>query len=130
MSVVVVSIHVMVCVLLILVVLLQAGKGTGMGAALGGSSQAFLDSGSASGILSKATTMAAIVFMLTSLTMGYMHGKSANSIMDIADIQKSQVVIAPDVPLINENCVSESILKEEKESIRDSSHAECDSATK
>ncbi len=64
--------HVFVCIALIMIVLLQTGKGADMGAAFGGgSSQTLFGSTGASTFLSKATTGAAIVFMLTSLSLAY-----------------------------------------------------------
>ena len=58
-----------------MIVLLQTGKGADMGAAFGGgSSQTLFGSTGASTFLSKATTVAAVVFMLTSLTLAYMAG--------------------------------------------------------
>ena len=75
MSILLIVIHVFVCIALIMIVLLQTGKGADMGAAFGGgSSQTLFGSTGASTFLSKATTVAAIVFMLTSLTLAYMSG--------------------------------------------------------
>jgi preprotein translocase subunit SecG len=75
MSILLIVIHVVVCIALIMIVLLQTGKGADMGAAFGGgSSQTLFGSTGASTFLSKATTVAAIVFMLTSLTLAYMSG--------------------------------------------------------
>ena len=75
MSILLIVIHVVVCVALIMIVLLQTGKGADMGAAFGGgSSQTLFGSTGASTFLSKATTAAAIVFMLTSLILAYMSG--------------------------------------------------------
>jgi len=66
-------IHVIVCFALIMVVLLQTGKGADMGAAFGGgASQTLFGTSGASTFLSKATTVAAIIFMLTSLSLAYM----------------------------------------------------------
>jgi len=65
-------VHVIVCVALIMIVLLQTGKGADMGAAFGGGgSQTLFGSTGASTFLSKATTVAAVVFMLTSLILAY-----------------------------------------------------------
>ena len=65
-------IHVIVCIALIMIILLQSGKGADMGAAFGGgSSQTLFGSTGASGFLGKATTVAVIVFMLTSLSLAY-----------------------------------------------------------
>ncbi len=83
MSLVLIVIHVIVCIALIMIVLLQTGKGADMGAAFGGgASQTLFGSTGASTFLSKATTAAAIVFMITSLSLAYMAGnKSGGSIM-------------------------------------------------
>lgn len=73
MSAIVVILHVIVCLALILIVLLQTGKGADMGAAFGGGgSQTLFGSTGASTFLSKATTIAAIVFMVTCFTLAYM----------------------------------------------------------
>ena len=73
MTVLLVIIHVVVCVALIMIVLLQTGKGADMGAVFGGgSSQTLFGTTGASTFLSKATTVAAIVFMLTSLGLAYL----------------------------------------------------------
>ena len=83
MSIILIVVHVAVCVALIMIVLLQTGKGADMGAAFGGgASQTLFGSTGASTFLSKATTVAAIVFMLTSLVLAYMSShRTADSIM-------------------------------------------------
>jgi preprotein translocase subunit SecG len=71
-------IHIVVAVALILIVLLQTGKGADMGAAFGGGSgQTLFGSGGASTFLSRLTTIAAIIFMLTSLGLAYFSGHRA-----------------------------------------------------
>jgi preprotein translocase subunit SecG len=83
MTIFLVIIHVLVSIALILIVLLQTGKGADMGAAFGmGASQTLFGSGGAGGFLSKATTVAAVIFMFTSLTLAYMSGtRTGKSIM-------------------------------------------------
>jgi len=66
-------------VALILIVLLQKGKGAGMGAAFGGSSQTVFGSTGATSLLHKVTTAVAVVFMLTSLGLSIFIGKGANT---------------------------------------------------
>jgi preprotein translocase subunit SecG len=63
-------IHVVVCIFLIIVVLLQSGKAADLAGAFGGmgSQTAFGPRGSAT-LLSKATTVSAVIFMLTSLSL-------------------------------------------------------------
>ncbi len=73
MSIFLIIIHIVVCIALIMIVLLQTGKGADMGAAFGGgSSQTLFGSTGASTFLSKATTAAAIIFMVTSLGLAYL----------------------------------------------------------
>ena len=83
MSTILIIVHVIVCVALIMIVLLQTGKGADMGAAFGGgASQTLFGSTGASTFLSKATTGAAIIFMLTSLALAYVSShRTAESII-------------------------------------------------
>jgi preprotein translocase subunit SecG len=62
--------HIVVCIFLIIVVLLQSGKAADLAGAFGGmgSQTAFGPRGSAT-LLSKATTVSAVLFMLTSLSL-------------------------------------------------------------
>jgi preprotein translocase subunit SecG len=63
-------IHLIVCFFLIFIVLIQSSKGAEMGAAFGGgSSQTLFGSRGAGTIFTKLTTISAIVFMLTSLSL-------------------------------------------------------------
>ena len=64
--------HVLVCIGLILVVLLQTGKGAEVGAVFGGSSSTIFGSSGAGNFLTRLTTVMAVVFMATSLTLGYL----------------------------------------------------------
>ena len=84
MTVFLIILHIVVCIALIMIVLLQTGKGADMGAAFGGgSSQTLFGSTGASTFLSKATTGAAIVFMVTSLGLAYLstHRTSGQSVV-------------------------------------------------
>ena len=62
--------HIVVCIFLIIVVLLQSGKAADLAGAFGGmgSQTAFGPRGSAT-LLSKATTVSSVLFMLTSLSL-------------------------------------------------------------
>lgn len=66
----IVTLHVLMCVILVLVVLLQSGKGADLAGAFGGGATqtAFGSRGPAS-FLSKMTTIAAVVFMVTSISL-------------------------------------------------------------
>lgn len=75
--------HVAVSLFLVAVVLLQSGKGAEMGASFGSSgSQSVFGAGGGTTFLSKMTAGAAVIFMLTSLTLAYMSAlPSSSSIM-------------------------------------------------
>src|SRR5438067_7732953 len=72
------AIHVIVCIFLIIVVLLQSGKSADIAAAFGGmgSQTAFGPRGTAT-LLSKATTISAVIFMLTSITLSIIATRQA-----------------------------------------------------
>ena len=72
-------IHVIVSIGLILVVLLQTGKGAEVGAVFGGSSSTIFGSSGAGNFLTRLTTGMAIVFMITSLTLGYFAGQKPSA---------------------------------------------------
>ncbi|NVM57496.1 MAG: preprotein translocase subunit SecG [Desulfobacterales bacterium] len=101
MSILFIVIHVIVCFALIFIVLLQTGKGADMGVAFGGGASHTLFGGTgASSFLSKLTTIAAIVFMLTSLGLAYLSShRATSSIMSdtaMPKTQETQQVPAPE----------------------------------
>jgi preprotein translocase subunit SecG len=66
--------HVVVSIALILIVLLQTGRGSEIGAAFGsGSSQTIFGSSGSSGFMTKLTTIAVVIFMVTSLVLAYFY---------------------------------------------------------
>jgi preprotein translocase subunit SecG len=77
-------VHVIVCAVLIVVVLLQHGKSADIAATFGGmgSQTAFGPRGTAT-VFSRLTTWCAIIFMLTSMLLTYITGRSGtSSVMD------------------------------------------------
>jgi len=92
------ALHVIVCIILILVILLQAGKGANMGAAFGGSSQTVFGSSGPASFLGKMTTVVAILFMLTSLTLSYSAVHKGKSLMGgaaKAGVEKQAAPVQP-----------------------------------
>ena len=81
MSTLLVIIHVIVSLALICIVLLQHGKGAGIGAAFGGSSQTVFGSTGAAPFLAKLTAAAAILFMVTSLGLTFVGRQQEASVM-------------------------------------------------
>ena len=101
---IIIVVHILVCVALIMIVLLQAGKGAEMGAAFGGASQTIFGSAGAMGFLSKLTTVAAVVFMITSLLLTFSSSRKDSTIMKerpapTAPAAPSQVPAQPQVPV-------------------------------
>lgn len=64
--------HTIMCILLIAIVLLQTGKGSDMGAAFGGASNTLFGGAGPASFLNKITTIAAVVFMVTSFALALM----------------------------------------------------------
>jgi preprotein translocase subunit SecG len=98
---VIIVVHILVCVALILIVLLQAGKGAEMGAAFGGASQTIFGSAGAMGFLSKLTTVAAIIFMITSLLLTFSSARRASTVVKErpAPTAPSGIPVQPQVPV-------------------------------
>lgn len=78
-------IHLVVCFLMIAAILLQAGKGAEIGASFGGSSQTVFGSRGPGTFLSKVTVGAAVIFMLTSLSLAFL-SKQANTSSTVIDL--------------------------------------------
>jgi preprotein translocase subunit SecG len=102
MTILLTVIHVIVCLFLIIVVLLQSGKAADLAGAFGGmgSQTAFGPRGAAT-ILSKATTIAAILFMVGSLSLAILHtrqGSGAGSTVLEGAPPPKTAAPAPDAP--------------------------------
>ena len=93
------AVHVIVCLFLIIVVLLQSGKSADIAAAFGGmgSQTAFGPRGAAT-LLSKATTWAAVIFMLTSITLSIFASKRAGSSSVLQNLKTQPAKSAPQNP--------------------------------
>ena len=100
---IIIVVHILVCAALILIVLLQAGKGAEMGAAFGGASQTIFGSAGAMGFLSKLTTVAAVIFMITSLLLTFTSSRRASTVMKerpapTAPSAPSEMPVQPQAP--------------------------------
>ena len=84
-------VHILVCFFLVVIVLLQQGKGASMGATFGGSSQTVFGTEGPLPLLNKVTTAAAVIFMVTSISLAYISAhKSTSSVMQDISVQKPQ----------------------------------------
>jgi preprotein translocase subunit SecG len=78
---IVIIVHIIVSLTLIGIILLQHGKGAGIGAAFGGSSQTVFGSTGAAPFLAKVTVVAAVMFMGTSIGLTFLGRQQVSSVM-------------------------------------------------
>lgn len=95
-------VHIVVCLFLIIVVLLQSGKAADLAGAFGGmgSQTAFGPRGSAT-LLSKATTISAVLFMITSLSLSILGTRNAGlgaTVLESAPAKSAPATPAPASP--------------------------------
>lgn len=93
-----ISLHVIVSTILILMVLVQKGKGADIGAAFGGASQTVFGPRGAASFLSKLTSGAAIVFMITSLGLAITTSKRTSVMEGVKAPQTQQAPVVPLAP--------------------------------
>jgi preprotein translocase subunit SecG len=93
-------VHVVVCLFLIAVVLLQQGKSADWSGAFGGgSSQVAFGQRTTATLLSKATTVAAILFMVTSLALTILAGRvGSGSVIPESGAKPAAPAAAPATP--------------------------------
>jgi len=76
--------YVIDCLFLILVVLLQAGKGGGLGALSGGSTQSVFGGAGAANFMTRLTMVVAALFMILSGTLAYLSSSGQRALDDAA----------------------------------------------
>ncbi len=88
--------HVIVSIALICVVLLQTGRGSEIGAAFGtGASQTLFGSSGTTGFMTKITTAAVVIFMLTSLLLAYFYSHREYVVRAPASQSEERLPAAP-----------------------------------
>jgi preprotein translocase subunit SecG len=102
---IVTAVHIAACVALTVSILLQSGKGGGLAGAFGGggSSQTLFGGRGAATFLSRASTVLAVVFFLTSLTLGIAQtrgGASGSSLIQEEARQRARTAapVSPGAP--------------------------------
>ena len=85
-------VHVIVCLVLIFVVLLQAGRGGGFSEMFGGGQPSSILGTQTNAFMTRATEVCAVVFVITSLSLGLMSAQKSKSLVHQA--QKEDVVKA------------------------------------
>ncbi len=98
-SILLTTVHVVVCLFLIIVILLQSGKAADLAGAFGGmgSQTAFGPRGSAT-LLSKATAISTVIFMLTAISLSIIATRNAGSGRGAALQRHPTRTSAPAVP--------------------------------
>jgi len=93
------TLHVIVCLFLVIVVLLQSGKAADLAGAFGGmgSQTAFGPRGAAT-VLSQATTIAAVLFMITSLSLSILHTRQGGGSVGPSVLDKAPAATQPVTP--------------------------------
>jgi|SRR5688500_3867477 len=95
----VVVLYVLVCLVLSLVILLQQGRGGDIASAFGGSSsQAAFGARSGATLLTKATSIAAVLFMLFALTLSIMGQRGTGSVVSGTSAPAPAAKPAPTTP--------------------------------
>lgn len=82
---IVLFIHVAVCLILVVLILLQQGKGASLSASFGGGGDSVFGAAGADNILTKITTILAVTFFCTSITLIKLQspsGETAGGILD------------------------------------------------
>lgn len=99
-----VALHILLCLFLILIIMLQPGKGGDVGAAFGGSSSTIFGPRGPTGLLQRATTVVAVLFMCTTLTLALYSNRgmmnNANVDDELRRLRDEQVTpAAPDLEI-------------------------------
>ena len=100
-------IQIVICAFLILIILLQEGK-KGMGAIFGGSSTSIFGARGAGNILTKVTSVLAILFMVNSVWLSYLSSRNT-SVVDSAVIEKKEEVPVKVAPVEEKAPVKEAV---------------------
>ena len=96
---VLIALYVLVCLILSLVILLQQGRGGDIASAFGGSSsQAAFGARSGATLLTKATAIAAVLFMLFALSLSIIGQRGSSSVVSGTPAPPPAAAPKPAVP--------------------------------
>ncbi|OGW75032.1 MAG: preprotein translocase subunit SecG [Omnitrophica bacterium RBG_13_46_9] len=78
-----IAIHLIACLILIVVILLQSGRGGGLSETFGGESSQTIFGTKVSVFFTRATVAAAVMFLITSLSLGIMTSRRGRSLIEL-----------------------------------------------
>jgi len=94
---VIIVMHVIASIFLIMVILLQAGRGGGLADSFGGSQMQSLFGTKSTNILTKLTTICAVLFILTCLTLAIISSHRSKSLVEKINIPVTASAATVDV---------------------------------
>ena len=107
-------VHVVVCLVLIVAVLLQSGKAGDLAGAFGGAgTQSVFGARGAATILSKVTTVCAVLFMVTSMGLWILSSKGARSVVRGDETTAAETTTDPAVKTEGEEAKPPAEVKQE-----------------
>ena len=114
------TIHIIICFVLIVAVLLQSGKSADLAGAFGGAgSQTVFGPRGAATILSKITTVCAILFMLTSMGLWILSAKGTRSVVKGEEEAKETAPVTETVKEPTETKAQEPAEKQQQQEKKD-----------
>ena len=94
----VIAFHIIACIILIVTILLQAGRGGGLSETFGGDSSQTIFGTKMSVFLTKATVVAACLYLITCLVLGIMTSRRGRSLIRFQG-KEALPVAKEDIPL-------------------------------
>ncbi len=88
MYIILITIHIIACLVLVLTILLQSGRGGGLSETFGSGSTSTIFGASATTFLQRATSVCAILFLITSLSLAILSSRKSRSLMQLDRIRK------------------------------------------
>lgn len=89
-------VHVIVSIFLIAVILLQAGRGGGLADSFGGSQMQSLFGTKSTTVLTRMTTVCAVVFILSCLSLAIVSSRRSKSLVERVDIPEAMETVEMD----------------------------------
>lgn len=106
----IVFIHIIASIFLILVILLQAGRGSGLSDTFGSSQMQNMFGTKSTSVLTKLTTISAVVFIFTCLALAVISSHNARSLVDTVNIPDRMPIVPkaePAQPAVTESAATE-----------------------